>query len=332
MNGEMNNFIKLLLWITTSMTYARFISSKLPPGRFRLAALLPVLSLLPLLPWSFSSIQLRAIFFFFLTWLSLFKLLLLSFGHGPLHPSLPLPTFITISSLPIKLRDKSSPFPPLNLRSLLLGITIKTIFLSGLISLYAYKPIMHPYLLLFVYFTHMSIALEVILSIAAFFGGAVIGLDLEPQFNSPFGATSLEDYWGRRWNLMVTSILRPTVYNPVRARFGVAAGVLATFLVSGVMHELMAYYFTSEAPTWEATCYFLLHGVCLVGEKWVKGLTGVRLTPVVSGALTMVFMLVTSFWLLFAPLLRSDAEERLVEESVAALGFLKDIMGHRIQS
>lgn len=38
------------------------------------------------------------------------------------------------------------------------------------------------------------------------------GLDLEPQFNKPYLATSIHDFWGARWNLAVSGILRPTVY------------------------------------------------------------------------------------------------------------------------
>ncbi|KAJ4866546.1 putative long-chain-alcohol O-fatty-acyltransferase 3 [Raphanus sativus] len=35
---------------------------------------------------------------------------------------------------------------------------------------------------------------------------ASLGCDLEPQFNEPYLATSLQDFWGRRWTSMVTAI------------------------------------------------------------------------------------------------------------------------------
>ncbi|CAF1761311.1 unnamed protein product [Brassica napus] len=105
-----------------------------------------------------------------------------------------------------------------------------------------------------------------------------LGCDLEPQSNEPYLATSLQDFWGRRWNLMVPAILRPAVYNPVQrmaewkmssdhARF---LAVLATFLVSGAVHEQIFYYINREMPTGEITWFFVLHGICTAAEVLVK--------------------------------------------------------------
>ncbi|KAE8813679.1 putative long-chain-alcohol O-fatty-acyltransferase 4 [Hordeum vulgare] len=69
----------------------------------------------------------------------------------------------------------------------------------------------------------------------------LLGMGLEPQFDRPYLSASLRDFWGRRWNLSVPVVLRPCVYRPVRARLGPAAGVLAAFVVSGLVHELMFY-------------------------------------------------------------------------------------------
>ncbi|KAE8786869.1 putative long-chain-alcohol O-fatty-acyltransferase 4 [Hordeum vulgare] len=64
---------------------------------------------------------------------------------------------------------------------------------------------------------------------------------LEPQFDRPYLSASLRDLWGRRWNLSVPAVLRSCVYRPVRARLGPAVEVLAAFVVSGLVHELMFY-------------------------------------------------------------------------------------------
>ncbi|KAJ6429979.1 hypothetical protein OIU84_021400 [Salix udensis] len=71
-------------------------------------------------------------------------------------------------------------------------------------------------------------------------------MELEPPSNEPYLSTSLQDFWGRRWNLMVTNLLRHTVYKPVRSSLGSLLGqwaplpaVAASFLVSGLMHELL---------------------------------------------------------------------------------------------
>ncbi|CAF2137635.1 unnamed protein product, partial [Brassica napus] len=103
-----------------------------------------------------------------------------------------------------------------------------------------------------------------------------LGCDLELPFNEPYLATSLQGFWGRRWNLMVPSILLPVIFvlvgritertmNSDQALF---LGVLiVTFIVSGAVHELLFFYFTRDRPTWEVTWFFVLHGVCTAAER-----------------------------------------------------------------
>ncbi|CAA2960022.1 acyl- --sterol O-acyltransferase 1-like [Olea europaea subsp. europaea] len=108
----------------------------------------------------------------------------------------------------------------------------------------------------------------------------LIRVEFEPQFDEPYLATSLQDFWGRRWNLMVSNILRPTVYDPVLSisrqviarKWAALPPVLATFLVSGLMHELVFYNIGRLKPTGEVMCFFLLHGVSLAMEIGIKKL------------------------------------------------------------
>ncbi|KAJ0968742.1 hypothetical protein J5N97_021619 [Dioscorea zingiberensis] len=324
-DGDLKKLIKLTLTLAASMSYARFISSTTSPGFLRLSLLLPVLSLLPLLPLPLSSVHLRGISAFFLSWLAIFKLLLLSFSLPPLHPSLPLPIFIATASLPVKLRSSTSntSSPP---SSALLSAA-KLLLLRLLISLYNHKHHFHPLLLLSLYCFHIYLALDLVLSTARFLAGALLKLDLEPQFNAPYFSTSLRDFWGRRWNLMVTGILRPTVYHPVRARFGQLAGVFSVFLVSGVMHELMFYYLTLAPPTGEVTCFFVLHGVCTAAEGIVarrlrdSGWRGVH--PALAPPLVLGFVAVTGFWLFFPPIVRTGTDEKTLEECAAMAAFVE---------
>lgn len=114
---------------------------------------------------------------------------------------------------------------------------------------------------------------------------------------------------------MVTNILRPSVYCPVRARFGAAAGIVATFLVSGLMHEVILYCMTLERPTGEVTLFFLVHGVCTVAEaKAGKAGWWRPLHPVVAVPMTIGFVVVTAFWLFLPALLRGGADEKGFEE------------------
>lgn len=126
---------------------------------------------------------------------------------------------------------------------------------------------------------------------------------------------------------MVTNNLRDVVYRPVRSWIGTrvgkrwdplaaGVGVLGAFLVSGLMHELIFYYMTRVTPTWEVTCFFVLHGVCLVVEYGLKRLMmgKLRLHRMVSGPLTVGFVVVTTIWLFFPPVVRTGADVKVSEE------------------
>ncbi|CAH8389842.1 unnamed protein product [Eruca vesicaria subsp. sativa] len=147
-----------------------------------------------------------------------------------------------------------------------------------------YKQHLSPTMLLVLYSLHIYLVLEIGLMLVKVLVFISIGCDLEPQFNEPYLASSLQDFWGRRWNLMVTAILRPAVFDPVQriagwkmnsdyARF---LAVLVTFLVSGAVHELIFFYITHEMPTGEVTCFFVLHGVSAAAEVAVKKTGGGR--------------------------------------------------------
>lgn len=134
------------------------------------------------------------------------------------------------------------------------------------------------------------------------------------------------------------SILRPSVYDPVRSASGCLVGrrwaalpaVLATFAVSALMHELMLYYIGRKEPSWVVTWFFLLHGVAVAAEVAAKkALRGTmwQLPAEVSRVLTVGFVVVTGFWLFLPPLLRCDAVAKARGETIAVIEFAKSILG-----
>ncbi|KDP43612.1 hypothetical protein JCGZ_16899 [Jatropha curcas] len=130
---------------------------------------------------------------------------------------------------------------------------------------------------------------------------------------------------------MVTGILRPTVYEPIRSLFSRAIGrkwatlaaVFGTFVVSAVMHELMFYYLGRVKPTWEITWFFLLHGFCVMVEIVLKkALDGKwRLPTLVSGFLTVGFVMATGYWWFFPKFVQCQIDVRAFED-YAAVGAL----------
>jgi len=77
---------------------------------------------------------------------------------------------------------------------------------------------------------------------------------------------------------MATSILRVIVYNPTRRsmtrvvshKWASLLAIFTTFVVSGLMHELIFCYMGHLRPTREIMCFFLPHGFCLVVEIVLK--------------------------------------------------------------
>ncbi|KAK7821747.1 long-chain-alcohol o-fatty-acyltransferase [Quercus suber] len=335
MDAEIKNFIKVWITAITSLCYCYYIVARIPRGMIRLFFLLPVFYLFTMLPCNLNSFHLGGSTAFFLGWLGNFKLLLFAFDQGPLSPPLPkLLHFISIACLPIKLKQDPPPNTKNNKnpshkntpkshnptkvpRSMLL--VIKILFLSMIICAYDYRPNLHSYVILVLYCCNTYLVGEIILALAAAPVQAIFGFKIEPQFNEPYLATSLQDFWGHRWNLMVTSILRPTIYIPIRrisanvigSRWATLPAIISTFIVSGLAHEV----------TW----FFVLHGICTAVEVVVKKAVTNKwqLHRAISGPLTIGFVVVTSFWLFFPQLIRNGMDQKAIKEYSILAHFVK---------
>ncbi|KAI9115565.1 hypothetical protein K1719_013234 [Acacia pycnantha] len=341
MEDEIQNFIKVWVKAILCLCYCYYVSSRIPKGIFRLLSLLPIVFIFLLLPLTLipnSFFHIAGPTIFFLVWLCPFKLLIFSFDQGPLSPLPPnILHFVLIASLPIKVNPQDltkNPEKQTSILKLKPILFIKLLLLAAIVRAYAYRDNLHPHLILFFYCCHIYLGLELILGLCAAPTRAVFGFQIEPQFNEPYLTTSLQDFWGRRWNLMVTSILRPTVYDPIRRmytsvlgpHYGSMPALLASFLVSGLMHELIYYYLIRVPPTWEVTWFFVLHGVCTAVEVEVKRLArrrGWKLHRFVSGPLTVAFLAVTGEWLFFPQLKRNGVDRKIIQEYSVMVAFVK---------
>jgi D-alanyl-lipoteichoic acid acyltransferase DltB (MBOAT superfamily) len=117
------------------------------------------------------------------------------------------------------------------------------------------------------------------------------GIDCGLVMNKPLRATSLADFWAR-WNLPFTTWAFDTVFRPLR-RFSVSLATIATFFVSGLIHDL-AISVPAGAGFGRPTLYFLIQGaVILVDRKW-------RLAPFLRRVFALV-VLIAPVPLLFHP-------------------------------
>lgn len=85
----------------------------------------------------------------------------------------------------------------------------------------------------------------------------------EDVFRSPWLLEDLSDFWGRRWNRFVGRTLTLEVLAPLQPRVGRVVAVLATFLASGVMHEVL-FVMPTGVALGQYVAFFLAQGVALI--------------------------------------------------------------------
>ncbi|HXZ10878.1 MAG TPA: MBOAT family protein [Candidatus Sulfotelmatobacter sp.] len=97
-----------------------------------------------------------------------------------------------------------------------------------------------------------------------------MGVNAQPIMQAPASATSLGEFWGKRWNLGFRQLTYGLVFKPVRERFGVASATLGAFLVSGFIHDFVI-SFPARGGYGLPTAYFLLQGVGVLFERSAPG-------------------------------------------------------------
>ncbi len=119
--------------------------------------------------------------------------------------------------------------------------------------------------------------------------GLMFGLRLPFNFNAPYRALSVRDFW-RRWHMTLSRFLRDYLYIPLGGNragpFRQAANVVMTMLLGGLWH----------GANWTFVVWGGAHGVALaVNHVWES--RGVRLPAALAWLLTMLFVICG--WVLF---------------------------------
>lgn len=93
----------------------------------------------------------------------------------------------------------------------------------------------------------------------------VMGFDLMTNFNLPFSASSVTEFW-RRWHISLSTWFNDYLYTPfvINRRhwgnFAIVAGLMLTFLVSGLWH----------GASWTFVVFGALHGIVVIYELYTK--------------------------------------------------------------
>ncbi len=91
-------------------------------------------------------------------------------------------------------------------------------------------------------------------------------IGVEPIFQNPLESTSLQDFWGKRWNTALINLSQRLLYNPLKNIFSPGWLQIFVFLIFGLIHDLI-FSFPIDAGYGKCTAYFAIQGLALVSEN-----------------------------------------------------------------
>lgn len=123
--------------------------------------------------------------------------------------------------------------------------------------------------------------------------GAIFGILLPLNFNSPFKATSISDFW-QRWHMTMTRFFTNFVYSPLAVK-GMRHSLtqkydpLAKYLVSGALPIVFTMFVAGiwHGSGWTFVLFGLLHGVAIAINNGWKQLNLPAVSPTIGWLLTM---------------------------------------------
>ncbi|KIJ08719.1 hypothetical protein PAXINDRAFT_172797 [Paxillus involutus ATCC 200175] len=111
-----------------------------------------------------------------------------------------------------------------------------------------------------------------------------------PIFERPWSATSVSDFWGRRWHQFYrrTFILGSYPFSSVFGRMG---GVFGAFFVSAVFHHIALITLNGQMELWRMLVSFGMMALGVVGERVFRQWTGRKVGGLAGWVWTMVWLI-----------------------------------------
>lgn len=125
------------------------------------------------------------------------------------------------------------------------------------------------------------------------------GVTARPLMNRPMTSTSLGEFWGRRWNTAFRDLTHRFLFRPCAQWFGPRGGILAGFLFSGVIHDLVISV-PARGGYGGPTAYFAIQGAAMLLERSAFG-RAIGLGSRWRGRVFAIVILLAPVTLLFHP-------------------------------
>ena len=113
-----------------------------------------------------------------------------------------------------------------------------------------------------------------------------------PAFDAPWRATSLVEFWGRRWHQLNRHVYLVLGGRPFTLFFGRAGTILGAFLTSAVMHDILLLCLDRNAEPWRMFVGFGMMGPAMLAERAFYKATGRKVGGMVGWVWMMAWMVV----------------------------------------
>lgn len=138
------------------------------------------------------------------------------------------------------------------------------------------------------------------------------GFPVRTLFPNLLETHGVADFWSKRWNVGYSQMMQRVVGRPIEKIFGESTGIMAVFLVSGLLHEA-AITLPVGSGFGLPTLYFSIHGLLTVLErKWKR--------PI--GKIPTLLAVLLPLGCLFPP----DFQTEVIARCLGVFDFLKELI------
>ncbi|KIJ59718.1 hypothetical protein HYDPIDRAFT_100254 [Hydnomerulius pinastri MD-312] len=112
-----------------------------------------------------------------------------------------------------------------------------------------------------------------------------------PAFEAPWFATSVRDFWGRRWHQWFRRTFIFLGSSPLSLMFGRVGGIFGAFLASAVFHHIALLTLNGQMELWRMLLSFGMMATGVVGERVFLVLTGRKVGGLAGWIWTMSWLI-----------------------------------------